>query len=286
MRVLATADLHFNHPKSRQLAIEQIDRINQMSFDVLLVIGDTGHSEGDEVEQCLRRFAFAGPKLFVAGNHELWTRTHDATELLTRVLPDRIRAVGWHWLEGAPLIVGDTAFVGSVGWYDYSFAADHLEIPVRFYQAKVSPGAAARLREHEHLVKDATDVTARHLDIVARWNDGRFARIGRTDEQFLHERLNALRHSLEQVKHARHIVAGIHHLPFRELLPPRRNSTWDFVWAYLGAQSLGDLMLEYPNVSHVLCGHSHLPGDHQISHIRVINVGSGYRQKRLVEFDV
>lgn len=286
MRLLATADLHFKHPRSRQLAIELIDTINARPFDVLLIVGDTGSSDSDELEQCLTRFTHTGPKLFVAGNHELWTRTGDSNELLTKILPERIRNIGWHSLEGDPFIAGENAFVGSVGWYDYSFAAPHLHLPLRFYEAKVSPGAAARLPEFEHLVKDATDLTEEHLDIVARWNDGRFARLNRPDAQFLQERLAELRSSLERVKGARRVIAAIHHLPFRELLPPRRNSTWDFVWAYLGAQDIGDLLLQYPNITRVFCGHSHMPMDLQIQHLHVTNIGSGYRQKRFVELDL
>ena len=104
MRLLATADLHFNHPKSRHLAEDLIGQINRAGGDVLLLVGDTAVADGDSLEQCLSLFRFAGPKLFVAGNHELWTRGPDSYRLFTEELPRRVGALGWRWLEAEPFV--------------------------------------------------------------------------------------------------------------------------------------------------------------------------------------
>src|SRR5688572_20420644 len=101
MRLLATADLHYNHPRSRPLADDLIDAMNAAGGDVLLLVGDTAVADaGDALEQCLARFRFAGPKLFVAGNHELWTQGPDSYAIYTTELPRRVAALGWRWLEG------------------------------------------------------------------------------------------------------------------------------------------------------------------------------------------
>src|SRR3954453_17860267 len=102
MPLLVTADLHFNHPRSRPIAEDLIERMNRAGGDVLLVVGDTAVADGDSLEQCLSRFRFHGPKLFVAGNHELWTlaSSPDSYELFTTTLPRRVRGLGWHWLQG------------------------------------------------------------------------------------------------------------------------------------------------------------------------------------------
>lgn len=290
MKLLATADLHYNHPRSRPLAIDLISQINREQFDVLLLAGDTAVGDGDDLEQCLSSFTFAGPKLFICGNHELWTRSHDSYDIFNRTLPKRVRDLGWHYLERDPLVIGNTAFVGSVGWYDYTFAPDHLGIAPRFYQAKISPGAAARFWEHAQLVKPdgimASDVTPEQLEVVARWNDGRHVKLHRSDSAFLQECIQGLHDSLETVRDAPRIVVATHHLPFREILPPRRSATWDFVWAYLGSQAMGDLIRQYASVSHVLCGHTHLPMEQRIGHLEAINIGSGYRQKRFITLDL
>jgi len=95
MRLLVTADLHFNHPRSRPLAVALIAKMNATGGDVLLLVGDTAVLAGDDLEVCLSSFNFDGPKLFVAGNHELWTGGNDSYEIFTTALPARVRALGW-----------------------------------------------------------------------------------------------------------------------------------------------------------------------------------------------
>ncbi len=102
MRLQITADLHYNHPRSKSLADDLIDRVNTAGGDVVVVIGDTAVADGNSLEACLSRFKFAGPKLFVAGNHELWTHGHDSHVIYAEQLPRRIKDLGWHWLETEP----------------------------------------------------------------------------------------------------------------------------------------------------------------------------------------
>jgi hypothetical protein len=286
MRLVVTADLHFNHPVSRPLAEDVIGQINRTGGDVLLVVGDTGVFDGDVIERCLSLFDWPGEKLFVAGNHELWSNRVDHTGMYDVDLPARVRAMDWRWLETDPFRVGDVAVVGTVGWYDYSFAQPGLEIPKRFYAAKVSPGAAARLGGYQSLFESRDDISERAMGVVARWNDGKFVKTGMTDEAFLDQCVSRLRAACEANADARAIVAGVHHLPFGELLPPPKSSQWDFAKAYLGSERLGQTLLEFPNVTHVYCGHSHLPGEATVGHVRAINVGSGYRHKFFHTLDV
>jgi predicted phosphohydrolase len=201
--------------------------MNAAGGDGVLLVGDTAAFDGDTLERCLDLIKIAGPKLFVAGNHELWTHGSDSHEIYTRLLPDRIRAAGWHWLEDEPFHVNDTTIVGSVGWYDYSFAQADLGIPDRFYAAKVSPGAAERLSDYAHLFPVGYPLPAEASDVVARWNDGRFVKLHRPDEMFLDELLARLRGQLDAAK-GRRVIAAVHHLPFRELLPPPHSAQWDF----------------------------------------------------------
>jgi predicted phosphodiesterase len=286
VRLLITADLHYNHPRSRPVAEDLIDRMNAAGGDVLLVIGDTAASDGDAFEQCLSRFHFSGPKLLVAGNHELWTHGPDSREIFTRTLPRRTRALGWHWLEDEPFARDGLAVVGSVGWYDYSFAPNTLGIPRRFYEHKISPGAAERLSEFAYLLEPADDIAPSAREVVARWNDGKFVKLGQSDGAFLQERLDALESQLSRLGGAAEVIAAVHHLPFRELLPPLRAGQWDFAKAFLGSGRIGELLLQFPNVRRVFCGHSHFPADVHVGAIHAVNVGSGYRHKTFLEVDV
>ena len=286
MRLLLTADLHYNHARSRTPAADLIRTINSAGGDVLILVGDTAVADGDSLEQCLSLFQFNGRKLFVAGNHELWTNSGESYAIYKMQLPQRIRDLGWQWLEDDPFIADDIAIVGSVGWYDYSFAQADLGIPARFYRRKVSPGAAARLEEFAELLTDTSDIAPHALEIIARWNDGRYVFLGRSDEEFLAELLIRLDHQLASLSHVKTIIAAIHHLPFRELLPQPHSWQWDFAKAYLGSEAIGNLLLKYPNIHHVFCGHSHYPAAATIDHVHAVNIGSGYRVKTFKTLDI
>ena len=286
MRLLVTADLHFNHRHSKPLAQQSILEMNAAGGDVLLVIGDAAVADGDELEQCLSLFRFPGPKLFVAGNHELWTNRDDSYAIHSEELPRRVRELGWQWIETDPFVSDRLTVVGSVGWYDYSFARDALGIPKRFYEHKVSPGAAERFSEFASLFEPSDDIPAASRQVLARWNDGKFVKLHRSDADFLKESLARLEAQLVAAAEAPRILAAIHHVPFHELLPPTRGAQWDFARAYLGSPQIGQLLSGFPNVSHVLCGHSHFPAEAQIGSMHAINIGSGYRYKTFRTFDL
>ena len=286
MRLLVTADLHYNHPKSKRLAEEVIEEMNGAGGDVLLVVGDTAVGDGEHLERCLERFQFTGPKLFVAGNHELWTRGEDSYQLFTEELPRRVRELGWQWLEGEPFVQDRVAIVGSVGWYDYSYAEESLGIPRRFYEEKVSPGAAEVEGDLGYLFERTDDIAAHAREVFARWNDGQFVKLQRSDVAFLDERLKHLAAQLNALADVPHVVAAMHHVPFRELLPPRHNAQWDFARAYLGSDRIGEMLRKYANVRTAFCGHSHQEAEALIGGVRAINVGSGYRVKKYRVVDV
>ena len=286
MRLLVTADLHYNHPRSRPLADELIDRMNAAGGDVLLLVGDTAAADGDQLEQCLARFTFRGPKLLVAGNHELWTLGDDSYALFREHLPRRARELGWIWLQTDPVHLGGISILGSVGWYDYAFARATLGIPRRFYEHKISPGAAERCPEFAHLLERTDDISPAAHEVVARWNDGRYVKLGRGDEAFLDELLADMESQLAATARSDRVLVAVHHVPFDPLLPPSHGAQWDFARAYLGSPRIGELLLRCPNVRQVLCGHSHVTAEARIGNIHAINIGSGYRWKtfRTIDF--
>lgn len=279
MRVIITSDLHYNHARSRALVPALAEQINRADADALLLIGDTAAFDGPALEECLALFTFAGPRLFVAGNHELWTAGDDSYRLYTSDLPRRVRSAGWHWLEDEPFLAGDVGIVGSVGWYDFSFASTELGIPRRFYEHKISPGAAERFADLAHVLEASDDVSATGREVVARWNDGRWVKLHRSDDAFLDELLTKLRGQLDRLRSVPHVLAAIHHLPFRELLPPPHSAQWDFAKAFLGSERIGELLLEFPNLERVVCGHSHFAAEARVGHIRAFSTGCGYRNK-------
>ncbi|MFN4242267.1 MAG: metallophosphoesterase [Tepidisphaerales bacterium] len=290
MKILVTSDLHVDHRRSRggaeALAAEIAALGRQRAFDVLLVVGDVATARGDGLEYGLSLLPFDGPRLMTLGNHELWSDAPDTWTLYSEVLPQRIAAAGWHCLDQTPFVYGDVGFVGSVGWYDYSFAPAYLGIPRRFYEAKVSPGAAAHLSAHRHLLESLHDIPASAMDVYARWNDARHIRWSLTDTQFTEHLLRRLEVQLRQVAACRHVVAAVHHLPAAELLPPPSSPAWDFAKAFLGSPRFAELLGTLPNLRHVVCGHSHMPALAVLGGVRYLATGSGYRVKRYAILDV
>jgi predicted phosphohydrolase len=282
MRIVATADLHLNHPRSRPSAEAIARSINAQGGDVLLVIGDVGVADGDSIETCLGLFDFRGPRLFVPGNHELWTN-RTGVDLLGKELPRRVTDAGWHWLPGNPFDFEGLRVVGTIGWYDYSFAEPSLEIPDEFYRAKMSPASVAYRGEPAEMLEHAQEA-AKRQPLIARWNDGRFVRLGMSDETVVDREIERIEREIVDAGE-RQVIVACHTVPFAELMPPRRGGQWDFARAYLGARRLGQAITRHGRVSHVMCGHSHWPMRATIGSIDAINIGSGYREKRFVQVE-
>jgi hypothetical protein len=198
----------------------------------------------------------------------------DSHQLFMEELPRRVRNIGWHWLEGDPVVLDlASRIAGSVGWYDYSFALPHLGIPRRFYEHKISPAAAERFSEFAHLLERTDDISPAGREIAARWNDGRHVHLHRSDEQFLVERLATLRRRSGTASSSgpdvRAIIAAVHHVPFEQLMPPKPTAVTGraFAGGFLGSPMIGQLLVKFPKVRQVYCGHSHLPAEATIGPI-------------------
>ena len=276
MRPLATADLHYNHRRGKGLAERVIGDINAAGGDVLLVIGDVATADGDLLERCLDLFRFPGPKLFLAGNHDLWTAGSDSYRLFTEILPRRIRDLGWQWLETEPFIRDGWAIVGTIGWYDYSFAHARSASPNVLCRQSLPRGRRA-LRRIPPSPRRGNFARACQ-SFAGRWNDGRFSSFTAATRRFSPSCWKSSTAN-SAIPAGMQILAATHHLPFRSPSPPPRIPQWDFAHAYLGSEKLGELLLRHPAVKLSLSGHSHFPAEATVGQIRAINIGSGYRVK-------
>lgn len=289
MRVIVTADLHYDVARSREPTRALAAEICRRGGDFLLIVGDSASASLTVLEEVFGLFeSFGGPRLAVAGNHELWTLGGgDSLHKYENELRQACARCGVHYLDAAPFRLGDVGFAGSVGWYDYSFRAARMQVPLRFYQHKVGPGAASYFREHQHLLSRDADVPPAARDITSRWMDGQRVRLPMSDVEFTHRQAEKLRRHLGQLNgDCRKIVAAVHHLPFAELVPRSVIPNWEFANGFMGSELLGEAILECPQVSHVFCGHSHRPGRIRKAALECINVGSTYREKRYEVLDL
>jgi len=285
MKILITADLHYDIARSRQPTERLAEEICRTQADAVVLVGDTAGADLATLRRCLGLFdKFAGRKLMVLGNHCLW-RQGDQTSMdrYERLIPQTAAEAGFEVLDRAPAEIGDVGLAGSIGWYDYSFAEKELQLPEDFYRAKMSPGAAAYLGEHQHLLdRHEGSLQDRHYSMGVRWMDGVHVRLGISDEEFVAMVTQRLRgHLADLSSRVRQIVAFVHHLPFAELVPRGRPDRFAFAAAYMGTHLLGKALLECPKLTHVYCGHSHWPGRSRIGHLSVVNIGSTYVEKRL-----
>lgn len=286
MRIIFTADLHYDIPRSRGPTESVASMINRMDADALVILGDVCAHDLGILRDCLHFFdAFSGQRFFVAGNHDLWT-DGDSLDRYERELKAVCEETGTWYLDARPFVRDGVALVGSMGWYDYSFRVTELGIPLRFYEAKLAPGAAERLAMH-HLLAGAADLDAKMMNIGARWMDGVHVRLPMSDASFAARLRDRLAEHLRAVgPDAEHIVVAMHHVPFEAMVRRLHKPVWDFAHAFLGSRIFGELLLAEPRVRHVVCGHSHHPSRTRVGHIDCINVGSTYTVKRVETLDV
>lgn len=292
MRLLVTADLHYDAPRSRAPAEDLARDVRKTGGDALVLVGDSASADHEPLRECLGLFDdFPGRKFLVPGNHCLWCLPgEDSIRRYEQIVPAIAAEAGFAVLDHAPEVLDGIGLVGSVGWYDYSYRHEELKIPLDFYRAKVTPGAAVQMPEHRHLLETYSGELAEwHLNTSARWMDGVRVRMNMTDEEFLGYLLGKLSRQLDAFQAdpaVGRILAFVHHLPFRELVPTDRPPDVAFAAAFMGSDRIGRALRSCPKVTHVFCGHSHWHGSVRVGPIQVVNVGSTYSQKRLEVLDL
>lgn len=289
MRILATADLHYNVLRSRQPTEQLAYKMVAAGGDVLILVGDTAGVDSEKFAQCLDLFArFSGRKLLVPGNHCIWVGPGQSSwDKYQNILPRIAAQHGFEYLDHQPAIQDHVAFVGTMGWYDYSYRDQSLAVPLRFYKHKVSPGAAARLPRYGHLLEGYSDISPLCVSITARWMDGQWVQWTFSDVQvtkLLADRFGGqLRWAAER---AQTIVAVTHHLPFAQMLKKTTQPTFRFARAFMGSELFGRAILDQPKCRLALCGHTHRQEEVAVSQVSCVSIGSTYRHKRFISLDI
>lgn len=87
MKIIVTADVHYGVGHNQHIVKNLAKRIIKTNADVLILAGDTFHFKQQLLIDCLQLFdKFGGDKLFVAGNHDLWTKGSDSPVLYEKIL--------------------------------------------------------------------------------------------------------------------------------------------------------------------------------------------------------
>jgi predicted phosphohydrolase len=265
LRILVTADLHYR-PAQRERHLDFARWVAWQQPDCFVLAGDVGHP--------LRLFQrglqlFTGlncPRLFIAGNHDLYRSDHDSRALWEQHLPSLARMHGFVWLEENALNLDGVAICGSMAWYDYSSRAPTL------------PLDDDEFRRLKHAVSHDAD----YIDWP--WSDRAMAR-------YLTKRFAQRLQQLEQDPTVRQIVV-ITHMPIFEQAIPHypQSEAWNLLRAYTGNLTLGEIVRQQSKVTHVVSGHIHHPGAWQVQGVhRTIDfrvVGSKSGQPAAVVIDL
>ncbi len=263
-RILVTGDLHYGlYPQGDGCTHELARAVCGSGAEAFAIAGDVADADVEYFAACLALFEdFGGLKLVVPGNHDLWSTGAGSKHKYRKVLPELAEQNGFHMLDRGPATLGPVAFIGSIGWYDYSFRSDQLDVSMAHYERKELPG-------------------------ICTWNDARFIDWDYTDHEFTERCLHKLADAYRAVERkVETVVAVLHHLPLRELLYGPANAAHEFCRAYMGSQRFGELLLGLEKVRYVFCGHRHGADYCQKDGLEAFSVGSEYLLKRMVELNL
>ncbi len=244
----------------------------------MVLAGDFVAGGVGELAEVLGLFAeFTGPKIMVAGNHDLWIGG-PPFETWTRyegAIADAAAEQGFHYVDGGPLIVDDVAFVGGMGWYDYSSrqsaepVADVRVTPVGVSYKADAVASFRAVPDRGEMSWDqlqASDYA--HKGMVwqvaggthaAVWNDGIYIDWGRSDEEMTEYFVEKIRSQIAEVAGKANRVVGVtHFVPFAEFAEDDSHEVKRaMARAYLGSARMGEALREAENLRVAIFGHRH-----------------------------
>ncbi|MFH1755580.1 MAG: metallophosphoesterase [Candidatus Latescibacterota bacterium] len=260
MKIAYSSDLHMDVTDHHPPIVERIAGIMcEADPDVLVLAGDVGNTL-TTMEAVFKLFAgIEATKLFVPGNHDLWVESDkdfgkgsDSGEKYASLVPALCERMGFVDLGQGPFYFDDTAFVGSAGWYDYSFADPRLGLGETDY---VRGSFAEELWWDSRMISWCRFPHSPHDK-------------GLSDGEICGGLVKKLEsHITEAEKHVERIVAVIHTCPFVELFS--RSDPPYYLDAYTGSSKIGDVLRRHNKVKICINGHKHQCGDWEIDGIRV-----------------
>ena len=274
LRLAFTADLHWGHRTGAGAVRRLSSFLHAAPPDVLVLAGDLG--VGAMFDDCIAMFAdLRCRKALTPGNHDLWVPVDDpgqnSLQRYEQQLPASCARFGYHYLDNGPLLLpgDDLALVGSINWYDYSWALDELR---------------KRFPEEEHRLQSKRFTRGRH-------NDANFVRWPLDDVQFTTRVAARLERDLQAALAAvGKAIVITHHPCFHELSFPTPDEPLPLdglLWkAFCGNSTVEELLKRHADrIPFAFCGHTHLAREGTLGPIRGYNLGGDYTTKRLLMLD-
>lgn len=276
MKLVAFSDPHIDIQEKRgypNFLSKLTNHLESLEPDVILVTGDVAGST-TYVQKFLEGInTTVKKKIFCPGNHDIWvnSKSHDASWVkYYQILPELCNEFEWHYLPNQPIGVDNVAFVGSMGWYDYSTRNPvwDNEISLQEYSTKSNKMSGGVWMDREYAKfgdysdKDVADHLASEL----------ISDLQKISKDILRDLFEASPSKLEEFdiyktankdkfRNIDTVVIGTHMVPFYEFVKFTGNLDWDYFSAFIGNTTLGRIIesinRDLRKVS--VFGHTHFP---------------------------
>jgi predicted phosphodiesterase len=287
MKLLVTSDIHIDKQKnaeSSNLCKHIREYVTQHPNEEIIfaILGDVSQNLL-KLQNYLAEFSSLEiPKLFVAGNHDIWLQTIsdnspytslNSFEIYTSILPDICKNTGFQYLDQNPFVSNRVGIVGNIGWYDFSFFSPlepSSSKPLTFVRRSTNEEFSWTEITYEDLVKkELWNSDAHHKPIrICAWNDLFYVKwpSGIDDVEFCHICYKTINQQFQEIDSTiDHLVFLSHHVLFEDCIYRYSSYEKEFYNAYRGCKFLGDFVLTHPKLRKILCGHTHHPGVYKIT---------------------
>ena len=242
MKLCCFGDLHYIGDKAwlNNYFLPKVSE-NCAGCDAAVIVGDvSGTGRLEHVRELLLgvKRVFQGPIIVVPGNHDIYVLQDEQDRGLNSLIKlsmfnSLVRDLGCVALMLEPYVLNDVGFVGSIGWYDYTYAPDYLGLKIEDFRKK----------EYGFSV----------------WMDKFFAKFPFSDEEFTFILVNRLEEDIRKIyDKVNVIVAVFHHVPFRKMVKYKLKPGWDYFSTFMGSEAFGYLLTRFKDkVKLALHGHAH-----------------------------
>jgi len=265
----ALSDIHI-HRYNENAAREAAWGIIQRRPDVLALAGDVSPNI-DIYKRFLSFFdGYKGKRIAVPGNHCIWVDTDSGESSLDKIatLQQLYQDYGFTMLDNGPVEHEGVGFVGTMGWYDYSFKRKDApgEGITVVTEASENEKRWEELTDADYSLKKATIFTPYQI-MQTGWMDGERVALKDTengvvytDKEFTADLTEILRYHIRQIEPSvRTIVAVTHHVPFERMVRRSGEPDYDYCNAYTGSTQLGKVLLDEAKIRYLISGHTHAP---------------------------
>ncbi len=228
MRFAVLSDLHLDsYPDPEELLNAVIVSATQGGAAGFLLAGDVSGDYRLTLETLERMDrAFERGCFFVPGNHDVWNQNY--RRLSSWDIYHRLLSYPKNLARGPFELESGWNLIGDMGWYDYSFGSTHFT-----------------RKEFDRM---------EHRGRV--WQDRTFALWGMSTVDVHRHFLTKLRRQLLWGARKRRTVMVTHVIPVREFTVPFRPRLWNYLNAFMGGESYGELA-RLSGVDIAVSGHVH-----------------------------